>query len=224
MNAEREGPDPRGPAEPRTPTESRGPEEPGAPGRPRGPGEPPGGAPAPGEPDSNGGGIATRAEESARRRLPEREPGAIESRRGERSIGELIRDLRDEGQRLLRQEMALARTEMAEKAETYRKNAVWLGIGAGLLLVALFPLVDALVQGVEILLAEAGMSAEVLTWLAPLAVGVVLAGIGYALFRKGSQAMSREGVVPSKTVESLDEDRRWAQARGRDVKRSIRDG
>lgn len=224
MNAEKEGPGPRGPAETPTPTESRGPEQPGAPGRPRGPGEPPGGTRTPRVPGSDGGGTATRAEESTPRRMPEHEPGAIEARRGERSIGELIRDLRDEGQRLLRQEMALAKTEVAEKAETYRKNAVWLGIGAGLLLVALFPLVAALVQGVEILLAEAGLSAEVLTWLAPLAVGLVLAGIGYALFRKGSQAMSEEGVVPTKTVESLDEDRRWAQARGREVKRSIRDG
>src|SRR5688500_13231286 len=41
----------------------------------------------------------------------------------DRSIADLLKELRDESPMLLRQEVALAKTEMAEKATAYGKNA-----------------------------------------------------------------------------------------------------
>src|SRR5687767_11341854 len=47
----------------------------------------------------------------------------------DRSIADLLKELRDESSNLLRQEVALAKTEMAEKAADYGKNAASIATG-----------------------------------------------------------------------------------------------
>lgn len=128
-----------------------------------------------------------------------------------RSIGELLKDLRDESSTLIRQEMALAKTEMSEKAAKYGRNAGYLGAGAALataaLIVLLFGLSALLYHG----LVELGLENYVAGWLALLIVGAVSAAIGYALIQKAINAFKHEPVVPEKTVASVKENTQWLQ-------------
>lgn len=128
---------------------------------------------------------------------------------GRRSIGDLIKELRDESSVLVRQEVALAKTELSEKAAKLGRNAGYMGVGSALahaaLILLLFGLAAALYHG----LTEAGLSHMVSGWLAPLIVGGVTALIGYALIQKAIGAFKHESLVPEKTVDSLKENQQW---------------
>jgi hypothetical protein len=60
-------------------------------------------------------------------------------------------------------------------------------------------------------LLRAGLSEGVATWLAPGIVGLVVAGVGYALVQKAKSTLSRESLAPEKTIQSLKEDKQWTQ-------------
>ena len=56
------------------------------------------------------------------------------------------------------------------------------------------------------------MSLWVAMWLAPLVVGVALAGIGYAMIRSALDT-HRQSLVPRKTAESLQENKEWLKSK-----------
>jgi hypothetical protein len=126
-----------------------------------------------------------------------------------RSFAELLKDLRDESTMLIRQEVALAKTEMSEKAATYGRNAGYLGAGGALahagLVVLLLGLAALLYSG----LVEAGVSHMISGFLAPLIVGGIVVAIGYGLVQKALSAFKRETPVPEKTINSLKENQQW---------------
>jgi len=128
-----------------------------------------------------------------------------------RSITEIIKDLRDETSALVRQEVALAKTEMSEKASKIGRNAGYIGAGGVLAhagaIVLLLGLSALLYAG----LVEMGLSHMISGWLAPLIVGGLVAIIGYAMAQKGISALKKESLVPEKTVNSLKEDQQWLQ-------------
>jgi hypothetical protein len=127
------------------------------------------------------------------------------------SIGELIKELRDETTTLLRQEVALAKAEMNEKAAKLGRNAGYLGAGGVLAhagaLVLLLGVAALLYHG----LVAAGLSHMVSGWLAPLIVGAVVGVIGYAMAQKAISTFKHESLVPEKTLESLKENQQWLQ-------------
>jgi hypothetical protein len=126
-----------------------------------------------------------------------------------RSFGELLKDLRDESTMLIRQEVALAKTEMSEKAAKYGRNAGYLGAGGALahagLIVLLLGLSALLYAG----LVELGLSHMTAGWLSPLIVGGIVALIGYILSQKAITAFKHESPVPEKTINSLKENQQW---------------
>jgi len=127
------------------------------------------------------------------------------------SLASLIRELRDESTTLLRQEVALAKTEMAEKAAMIGRNSIYLAIGG---LVAYAGLIFILVSVMRLMwlgLLKAGLSDSVAQWLAPAIVGLIVAGIGYGLIQKAKSTLSRESIAPTKTIQSLKEDKQWTQ-------------
>jgi xanthine/uracil permease len=77
---------------------------------------------------------------------------------------------------------------------------------AGALLLAM-----ALAAGLYVGLVAADVSHETAGWLAPLLVGAILAAIGYSLIQKALTALRQESVVPERTVETLKDDKEWAQ-------------
>jgi len=115
-----------------------------------------------------------------------------------RSIGELLRDLANDSTALIRQELALARTEAQEKLHQSITAVVLMVAGGFLGFAALIVLLDALVYG----LTEAGLE----RWLAALIVGGVVAAIGFLLVRKGQNDLSATRLTPDRAAASVRKD------------------
>jgi xanthine/uracil permease len=131
--------------------------------------------------------------------------------RAERSVADLIRDLREETTTLLKQEVALAKTEMSEKAAKVGRNVAYLAIGglvayAGLMFI-LLALSALAMAGFE----NMGLSESVARWLGPAVVGIIIAIVGYALIYKAKETLANESLAPEKTIQSLKEDKQWTQ-------------
>ncbi len=118
----------------------------------------------------------------------------------EKPLGELFSDLSRGLSSIFRQEVDLAKAELAEKAKQGLRNAAYL-IAGGLL--ALYGFL-ALVATVIIALAYA-----LPAWLAALIVGVVLCAAAYSLIQKGVSDLRRKSLKPEQTVESLKESGKW---------------
>ena len=130
----------------------------------------------------------------------------------ERSIGQLLKELRDETTTLLRQEVDLAKTEMSEKASRFGTNVGALAMGGAVLFLGALALLAAVVYGLTSLL-DQFMSVGVAIWLAPLLVGLVLAGIGYSLTKKALDTLKQESLAPRKTAQSLQENKEWLKSK-----------
>jgi hypothetical protein len=125
------------------------------------------------------------------------------------SFVKIIKDLRDDATALFRQEVALAKREMAGKAVTYGKNTVFLGIGALVGLYALFFVFLFLNNLLHTGMTALGLSEAVASWFAPLLMGMLL-GIGaLVLTLKALKAMRKEKPLPQRTLDSIREDKDW---------------
>ncbi len=120
--------------------------------------------------------------------------------RDDRSIGELFAELSQETTTLVRQEVALAKAEMSQKASRVGKNVGFLAVGG---IVAYTGLL-AIVAGGIIALGEA-----IPLWLSAVLVGLVIAAVGLFLVLKGVNTLRQEDPTPRETVETLKEDREW---------------
>ncbi len=125
----------------------------------------------------------------------------------DRSLGDLFSDLSREIITLVRQEIALARTELGQTASKVGRDIGFLAVG-GLVIYAGFL---ALLATVVIILATIGLP----WWLSALIVGLVVAGIGYYLVKRGLDALKKENFAPQKTIETLKEDVEWAKEQTR---------
>jgi hypothetical protein len=128
----------------------------------------------------------------------------------DRSIASLFKDLSSEALALVREEILLARTEIARKVSLFQHSALVAGMGAVLLMAGVIVLVTAANRGLTVLLAS-WFGVELAVWLAPLMLGVLLAALGLALLRKEIARVNREGLKPKQTLETLEEDSRWLQ-------------
>jgi hypothetical protein len=140
-------------------------------------------------------------------------PSGADSR--SESIADLIKDLRDEALSLVRQEVALAKTEMSEKLVRTVRNTAYAIAGALVAFLGLVFILQAVTALTGIGLRAAGMSAEQCLWVAPLIVGVVVAVIGATLVTKGIATLKNESLVPEKTIDSLKGDKAWIQSKAR---------
>jgi len=118
-----------------------------------------------------------------------------------RSTGELVKDLSSQVSLLARQEIELAKAEMAEKGRRA-------GLGLGLVAAA----------GVSALLALGTLTACVVlaldgampAWLAALIVALAWSVVAAVLASVGKQKVEQAGTpVPEQTVESVKEDIKW---------------
>ena len=129
-----------------------------------------------------------------------------------RPLTELVRDLRDETTELVRSEVKLAKIEISEKVSRVGRNSIYTMIGGAIAQSALVLLMFAAAAGAYVALVEfADMSRHMAGWIGPLAVALIGGLIGYLFIHKGIKAISNEGFVPEKTVDSLRNDRDWAE-------------
>ncbi len=122
--------------------------------------------------------------------------------RDDRSLGELFTELAQETSTLVRQEVTLAKTEVSQKASRAGKHIGTLAAGGAVAYAGLL----AILAGVIVLLDEV-----MPLWLSALLVGLVVAGVGYFLIRRGLDALKREDLAPRQTIETLKEDQQWAK-------------
>ncbi len=123
----------------------------------------------------------------------------------ERPIGELLKQLSQETTTLVRQELELAKAEMAEKGKQAGKGAGMFG-GAGV--------VGFLAPGALTAALILGLDGFMKAWLAALIVGLVYAAIAGVLALTGKKEVQQATPpVPEQTVDSVKEDVQWAKTR-----------
>ena len=120
----------------------------------------------------------------------------------DRSIGELFSELANETGLLIRQEIALAKVELSQKATRVGRNVGYLVLGGAVAYAALLALLAAII----ILLAS-----FISAWIAALIVAVVVGIIGAVLISKALADLKKTDVTPRQTVETLKEDAQWAK-------------
>jgi Flp pilus assembly protein TadB len=120
--------------------------------------------------------------------------------RQERSLGELFADLSREMSRLIREEVALAKTEMTQKASKAGANLGFIAAAGAIAY-----------GGFLVLLATAVIAlALVLSWwLSALIVGAATVTIGGALAWYYWNRLSSIDPVPKQTTQSLKNDKEW---------------
>jgi uncharacterized membrane protein YqjE len=120
----------------------------------------------------------------------------------DRSIGELFSELASETGLLIRQEIALAKVELTQKASHVGRNIGYLVLGGAVAYAALLALLAAII----ILLANA-----MPWWVAALVVVIVVGIVAGVLVSKALAALKKTEVAPRQTVETLKEDAQWAK-------------
>lgn len=127
------------------------------------------------------------------------------------SVPSLLRELRDETTTLLRQEVALAKTEMKENLSRFGSNVAHIAIGGFIAYAGAIVLLIGLGHLLGALLERAGMSGDLAEWLAPTIVGLVVGLIGWMLLSRARHAMTDETLIPRETLASLKSNKQWAQ-------------
>ncbi len=125
----------------------------------------------------------------------------------------LLRDLRDETTTLLRQEVALAKAELKENASRMGGHAAHIAIGGFVSYAGVIVLLIGLGLLISSLLVRAGMDSDLAQWLAPTVVGAIVALIGWSMISKAKKAMSHDTLAPRQTLETMRENKDWAQSK-----------
>jgi uncharacterized membrane protein YqjE len=121
-----------------------------------------------------------------------------------RTVGEIIEDVvRDFGD-IVRSELRLARAEITEKVQKAGKAAGLLGAAGICGLFAGASLVTCCI---------AALALAMPVWLAALLMSVFLVCIAAALYAGGRARLRRVSPVPEQTVETIQEQVRWAKRR-----------
>ena len=123
----------------------------------------------------------------------------------QRPMGEIAKDLTSDVSLLVRQEIELAKAEMAQKGRKAAPGLAMLAGAALVVLCALGALTACLVLAFSLFLPD---------WAAALVVGALLAAVGYGLVQLGRGRLAEAGKpVPEETIETVKEDVAWAKTR-----------
>jgi xanthine/uracil permease len=129
------------------------------------------------------------------------------------SIPSLLRDLRDETTTLLRQEVALAKSEIKENVSRMGSHATHIAVGAFVAYAGVIVLLIGIGHLLGALLIRAGIDEQVAQWLAPSVVGLVVAIIGWVMLSRAKHAIAHDDLAPRQTIESLRENKQWAESK-----------
>jgi len=118
----------------------------------------------------------------------------------ERAFGSLLGEFFEQGRRLVRAEIALAKTELNQELTKVKAGGVMLGVGGVMLLL-----------GGMLFAAFAVIALDLLMplWLSALIVTVLFLGIGAGIANVGLKRMKTVH-APDQTIRTLKEDSQWA--------------
>jgi VIT1/CCC1 family predicted Fe2+/Mn2+ transporter len=123
----------------------------------------------------------------------------------ERPIGQVAKELTGDLSLLVRQEIELAKAEMAQKGRTAAPGLGMFG-GAGIVALCAAGAITAFLVLVFSLFLPG--------WAAALIIGAVLAAAAYVLIKQGKERVADAGKpVPEQTIETVKEDLEWAKTR-----------
>ncbi|HEY6235605.1 MAG TPA: phage holin family protein [Candidatus Elarobacter sp.] len=128
-------------------------------------------------------------------------------READRPIGDLLRELGDEISTLVRQEIALAKVEIAEKTKPAIASAGMFGGTALLSLGAFGALTTFLIALIAL---------WVPVWASALIVTVVYGIVAFVLAQTGKKKLHEAApLVPEQTAQTVKEDIEWAKTRAK---------
>jgi uncharacterized membrane protein YqjE len=129
----------------------------------------------------------------------------------EAPVGELVKQLSEQASRLARQEVELAKVELAEKGKSAGIGVGMFGGAGAFVFYALGGLVAAAILG---------LATAVAAWLAALIVAAVLLVMAAGLAWQGkSKVQQATPPVPEQASESTKEDVQWVKARAQAARR-----
>lgn len=132
---------------------------------------------------------------------------------GDPGLGDLFRQLAQDSATLVRQEVALAKAELQQNVKTAVRDATMAAVGGGLALVGALVLVLFLVLALGDALNE--------YWLGALIVGLVFLIAGGLLAMGSLKKLKNDGLAPERTIQTLKEDKQWAQSEIQQVRRDL---
>jgi hypothetical protein len=121
----------------------------------------------------------------------------ISSPTGNRGVGQLLREVAEDGAHLARQEVNLARIEFAQIARDIGKGTGYT-VGAGMLGLLT---VQMLVFGIVLLLGDALFRGHY--WIAAFILTAVLGGAAFFLLKRGTALLSPSNIKPEQTLATL---------------------
>lgn len=128
---------------------------------------------------------------------------AVDQIDGRRGVGDLLRDLAEGSAALVRNEVALARLEMAA---LFRSLGVGTGMVAGGGVLALLGALT-LLTGIIMLAGDQWLRDRY--WLAALLVLVITGALAAWFLSRGAALLRPERLAPDQTVATLKEDKEW---------------
>lgn len=121
----------------------------------------------------------------------------MDQRPQDRSVGDLLRSIADDVVRLVRDEIALARSEAGDKLRQVMMALASILGGSLIAFAALLVLLFAMVFG---------LANHMPLWLAALIVGGVVAVVGLVMVRQGASALSASSLAPERSARNLRKD------------------
>ncbi|MDQ3263951.1 MAG: phage holin family protein [Myxococcota bacterium] len=126
--------------------------------------------------------------------------------------GELLSGMMEQGRRLMREEVRLAKAELREETREVGRDAAAIGGGGVLAHTGALVLAGAVVAVLSLLMP---------VWAAALITAVALLGIGGAIALSGYKKLKKVH-GPRETVATLKEDQQWAKQTAHDAKLKLR--
>ena len=117
-----------------------------------------------------------------------------------RPLGDLFGDLASDMSNLVRQEIALAKLEVTQKAKYVGRNVGYLVVGGAVAYAGMLAVIAAIIMFLDNYMPA---------WGAALLVGVVVALIAWLMIGKAIAALQQADLTPHETVETLKEDATW---------------
>jgi Putative Actinobacterial Holin-X, holin superfamily III len=114
-----------------------------------------------------------------------------------RGVGQLLREVAEDGAHLARQEVQLARIEFAQIARDIGKGTV-LAVAAAMLGLLT---VQMLMFGFVLLLGEALFRGHY--WIAAFVLTLILGGVSFYLLKRGTALLSPKNIKPEQTLATL---------------------
>jgi len=122
---------------------------------------------------------------------------------GQRSMGSLLRDLAEGSATLVKNEVRLARIEVAGMLRAVGAGTAEIAVGGVLALLGVL----ALFTGFVLLPGDQWLRDRY--WLAALIVTLVAGGVAAWFAKQGLALLSPQRLVPDETIASLKEDKEW---------------